>query len=110
MEVTMRKQIFYGSIITLVLLFSISNRLAALQHQSGTAGAPQTEPKQQNQPGTQSGQRPGMTPGTRAFGTIGPVGVDRLELKKMDGTAQTVMVDDQTRYVEGAGRSEATRA
>src|SRR5881296_3591589 len=36
-----------------------------------------------------------------AFGTITSVGVDRLEIKKMDGTAQSVMVDDQTRYREG---------
>src|SRR5207249_4750934 len=27
--------------------------------------------------------------------------VDRLEIKKMDGTAQTVMVNDQTQYQEG---------
>ena len=36
-----------------------------------------------------------------AFGTIASVGVDRLEIKKMDGTAQTVMVNDQTQYQEG---------
>jgi hypothetical protein len=35
------------------------------------------------------------------FGTIASVGVDRLEIKKMDGTAQTVMVNDQTQYQEG---------
>jgi hypothetical protein len=38
------------------------------------------------------------------LGTITSVGVDRFEIKKPDGTTQTVMVNDQTRYrqrVEG---------
>jgi hypothetical protein len=38
------------------------------------------------------------------MGTITSVGVDRFEIKKPDGTTQTVMVNDQTRYrqrVEG---------
>jgi hypothetical protein len=38
------------------------------------------------------------------LGTITSVGVDRFEIKKPDGTTQTVMVTDQTRYrqrVEG---------
>jgi preprotein translocase subunit YajC len=33
-----------------------------------------------------------------ALGTISSVGVDRFEIKKADGSAQIVMVDDQTRY------------
>ena len=39
--------------------------------------------------------------GPRAFGSITSVGVDRFEIKKMDGTTQTILVDDQTRYQEG---------
>jgi len=39
--------------------------------------------------------------GERMFGTIDSVGVDRLQVKKMDGTSQTVMVDDQTKYRQG---------
>lgn len=46
------------------------------------------------------GERGGRA-GNRAFGTITSVGVDRFEVKRMDATAQTVMVDDQTRYREG---------
>jgi Domain of unknown function (DUF5666) len=44
--------------------------------------------------------------GDRTFGTLTSVGVDRFELKKMDGGSQTVMVDDQTRYREGARNAE----
>ncbi len=39
--------------------------------------------------------------GPRAFGTITSVGVDRFEIKKLDGTTQTILVDEQTRYQEG---------
>jgi len=35
------------------------------------------------------------------IGTIASVGVDRFEVKKMDGSTQTVMVDEHTRYREG---------
>lgn len=35
------------------------------------------------------------------FGTVTSVGVDRLEIKKNDGSSQTVMVDDRTQYNEG---------
>jgi hypothetical protein len=40
-------------------------------------------------------------PGGRAFGTIVSVGVDRLEIKKADGSKQTVLVDAQTNFREG---------
>ena len=36
--------------------------------------------------------------GPPVAGTITSVGVDRLEIKKMDGSTQTVMVDEHTRY------------
>ena len=52
---------------------------------------------QRSDPGSQE-QAQGYN---RVFGTITSVGVDRLEIKKMDGTAQTVMVNDQTQYQEG---------
>jgi len=52
---------------------------------------------QRSDPGSQE-QAQGYN---RVFGTIASVGVDRLEIKKMDGTAQTVMVNDQTQYQEG---------
>jgi hypothetical protein len=60
--------------------------------EGGPAG-PKTQPQDRGQPGD------------RAFGTITSIGVDRFQIKKMDGTTQTVIVDDQTRYREG-GRGE----
>jgi len=49
-------------------------------------------------------QKPQPTPQSpetgreRAFGTISSVGVDRFEIKRMDGSSQTILVDDQTKY------------
>ena len=39
--------------------------------------------------------------GEMAGGTVSSVGVDRIEIKKQDGTAQVVMVNDQTHYRQG---------
>jgi hypothetical protein len=39
--------------------------------------------------------------GPPVFGNITSVGVDRFEIKKMDGSTQTVMVDEHTRYRQG---------
>jgi hypothetical protein len=39
--------------------------------------------------------------GPAVFGTITSVGVDRFEIKKTDGSTQTVMVDEHTRYRQG---------
>jgi hypothetical protein len=39
--------------------------------------------------------------GPPVFGTITSVGVDRFEIKKSDGSTQTVMVDEHTRYRQG---------
>jgi hypothetical protein len=39
--------------------------------------------------------------GPPGFGNITTVGVDRFEIKKMDGSTQTVMVDEHTRYRQG---------
>jgi hypothetical protein len=53
----------------------------------------------------QNSPSPGQGPGGRGMGgpppvmgTITSVGVDRFEIKKPDGTTQTVMVNDQTHY------------
>ena len=43
----------------------------------------------------------GEAAGQPVFGTIASVGVDRFEIKKMDGSTQTVMVDEHTRYRQG---------
>jgi hypothetical protein len=39
--------------------------------------------------------------GPPLVGTITSVGVDRFEIKKMDGSTQTVMVDEHTHYRQG---------
>ena len=39
--------------------------------------------------------------GPPVSGTITSVGVDRFEIKKSDGSTQTVMVDEHTRYRQG---------
>jgi hypothetical protein len=41
---------------------------------------------------------------TIVVGTISSVGVDRFEVKKQDGSTQTVLVNEQTRYYEGGRR------
>jgi hypothetical protein len=59
------------------------------------AAAQQNPPAQPRQP------RLPEFAGERAFGTIASVGVDRFAIKKPDGTEQTIMVDDKTRYHQG---------
>jgi len=44
---------------------------------------------------------PRESAGPPVFGTIASVGDDRFEIKKMDGSTQTVMVDEHTRYRQG---------
>jgi len=44
---------------------------------------------------------PRESAGPPAGGTVTSVGVDRFEIKKMDGSSQTVMVDEHTRYRQG---------
>jgi Cu/Ag efflux protein CusF len=44
---------------------------------------------------------PRESAGPPVFGTITSVGVDRFEIKKVDGSTQTVMVDEHTRYRQG---------
>ncbi len=78
------------SLSMLVLLaLSIASSLAAQQNPP----SPGQEPPRQ-----------GMGGPPPVMGTITSVGVDRFEIKKPDGTTQTVMVNDQTHYrqrVEG---------
>ena len=59
--------------------------------------AAQQPQESSNQPAARGG--PG--PGDRTFGTIISVGVDRLQIKKADGTEQTVFVNDQTHFRAG---------
>ena len=95
-----------NSFLTLVLAVLLSGSLFTAVVQN-----PQSEPSQgtaKNPPaaGSQTeGQREGPGGQTQArdrvFGTINSVGVDRFEMKAIDGTTRTVMVDAQTRYQEG---------
>lgn len=56
----------------------------------------------QPDPGQTPAHRPAMsrTGEARMFGTVTSVGVDRFEVKKMDGSTETVMVSAQTSYRE----------
>jgi len=66
---------------------------------AGSLAAQQNSPS----PGQDSGRR-GQGGPPPVMGTITSVGVDRFEIKKPDGTTETVMVNDQTHYrqrVEG---------
>ena len=60
----------------------------------GQAQKPTNPPSESTQGGP-GGQ------GERTFGTITSVGVDRVEIKRLDGSTQTVMVDEKTRYQQG---------
>jgi hypothetical protein len=68
--------------IPVLLALSIAISLAAQQN---------SPPPGQGQPRRGGGEPPVM-------GTITSVGVDRFEIKKADGTTQTVMVNDQTHF------------
>ena len=60
---------------------------------AGSLAAQQNSPS----PGQEPGRR-GMGGPPPVMGTITSVGVDRFEIKKPDGTTQTVMVNDQTHF------------
>src|SRR5438094_1164062 len=89
----MRKNI-WSTLVTGLLL---SGCLIAAAGQNQPADRKAEGQGRRSDPGSQE-QAQGYN---RVFGTIASVGVDRLEIKKMDGTAQTVMVNDQTQYQEG---------
>lgn len=72
---------------------------------AGSLAAQQDTPNQAipAQPGQNQGQgqgqgRRGMGGPPPMMGTITSVGVDRFEIKRADGTTQTVMVNDQTHF------------
>src|ERR1035437_4853333 len=77
--------------ILVLLALSIGSFLAAQQNPptKGEEGGP--------------GGRGGPPP---LLGTITCVGVDRFEIKKPDGTTQTVMVNDQTHYRQRSGQPD----
>ena len=106
-------------LFTLIVGLPLSGCLTALAGQNPQPEASARQAKQEPAKTDQAagGQTEGQSAGPgaqarahandRALGTITSVGVDRLEIKKMDGTAQTVMVDDQTRY--RGGRRDAQK-
>ncbi|SPE28002.1 exported hypothetical protein [Acidobacteriia bacterium SbA2] len=69
-----------------LILFTITSVAFAQQPDEGKT--PQQHP-------------PRQFAGPPVSGTIASVGVDRFEIKKMDGSSQTVMVDDHTHYRQG---------
>jgi hypothetical protein len=58
------------------------------------ANAAQEKTRQTPPPSREAGEQ-------RAFGTILSVGVDRFEIKRLDGSTQTIFVDAQSRYRQG---------
>jgi hypothetical protein len=57
--------------------------------------------QQQDEGKTPPQNPPRQFAGRPVSGTITSVGVDRFEIKKTDGSTQTVMVDDHTHYRQG---------
>ena len=79
----MRKQFA----LTLGLILIAITSIAVAQQKEATPTPPQNPPRQSG--------------GPPHGGTITSVGVDRFEIKKTDGSTQTVMVDDHTHYRQG---------
>lgn len=79
----MRKQF----VMALGLILIIFTSLAYAQQKDGTKTPPQNTPRESS--------------GPPAGGTVTSVGVDRFEIKKTDGSTQTVMVNEQTHYRQG---------
>jgi hypothetical protein len=79
----MRKQFA----LALGLIFIALASIAYAQQKNETQTPPQNTPRE--------------FAGPPVAGTITSVGVDRFEIKKMDGSTQTVMVDEHTRYRQG---------
>ena len=92
----MRKAILSAAILAITSLpcaWSVTAQEAAQQTPSGANQARTGQ--------TPTSEREGrMGRGSRAFGTVVSVGVDRFEVKRMDGTTTTVTVNAQTRYRE----------
>jgi hypothetical protein len=79
----MRKQLALALALVLITLTSCAYAL----QKDETKTPPQNTPRE--------------SAGPPVAGTIASVGVDRFEIKKMDGSTQTVMVDEHTRYRQG---------
>jgi Cu/Ag efflux protein CusF len=79
----MRKQFA----LALGLILIVLTICAYAQQKDETKTPPQNAPRQ--------------FAGPPVFGTIASVGVDRFEIKKTDGSTQTVMVDEHTHYRQG---------
>jgi hypothetical protein len=79
----MRKQVVLA--LGLILITIASCALAQQKDEAKTP--PQNAPRE--------------SAGPPAGGTVTSVGVDRFEIKKMDGSSQTVMVNEHTRYRQG---------
>ncbi len=88
----MRKELAVTAVAACLLLSS--GRTAVAQETQ----APKSPAAQESQ--KQAAPPQPAEEGERAFGSVTSVGVDRLEIKKMDGAALTVLVDSQTRYRE----------
>jgi Domain of unknown function (DUF5666) len=82
----MRKRIFLSLTFCLALMACGSLSLAMAQ----SSQQPERGPR-----------RGGFAPGEMVMGTLASVGIDRIEVKKQDGSSQVVMVNDQTTYREG---------
>jgi uncharacterized protein DUF5666 len=93
----MRKELAVTAVAACLLL--ASGRTVAAQETQAPQGPAAQESQKQPPPPPQrpSDQRPAEE---RAFGSVTSVGVDRFEIKRMDGAALTVLVDSQTRYRE----------
>src|SRR5690348_2411112 len=84
----MQKRLSNLMMICVILVTSATLALAASQQT--------TPPPQERGPG-----RGPMGQGEMVMGAIASVGVDRIEIKRPDGTSQVVMVNDQTHYRQG---------
>ena len=83
----MNKRIFLSLTFCLTLAACGSLILAAPQN---------TQPAPERGPG-----RGGFAPGEMVMGALASIGVDRVEVKRQDGSSQVVMVNDQTKYQQG---------
>ena len=90
----MKRSIILSAIVTL-MAFTLG--AAWLVGQDSSQNAKSSDAQSSSGPRRERGAERG---GPRLFGTITSVGVDRFEVKREDGTTQTVTVSDQTHYRE----------
>jgi uncharacterized protein DUF5666 len=86
--IPMKKQLHWFVLVIFTVALCAALGMAA---QQSTQAPPEREP----------GRGGPAAQGEMAGGTVSSVGVDRIEIKKQDGTAQVVMVNDQTHYRQG---------